>query len=78
MVERLGAALKCDLNTVISFRSLDPTNKKEFFPNPCTIKTALTHYLDISHLPKQHHLRVLAEYAEGADKERLMVLSSEE
>ncbi|KAJ3639015.1 hypothetical protein Zmor_024825 [Zophobas morio] len=77
MVERLGRALRVDLDTVVSFHSLDAFNSKEIFPNPCSYRTAFRHFVDINGGPTPHHLRVFAEYAEGNDRERLLFLSSE-
>eukprot|EP00121_Abeoforma_whisleri_P011002 Awhi_evm1s10147 len=62
----------------MSFAVSAGSGGKDHFPGPCSIRTALTHYLDIAQLPKPHQLRVLAEYAEAEDQERLLFLSSEE
>lgn len=42
--------------------SLDQSTKKHPFPCPCTYKTALSHYLDITSNPRTHVLKELAEH----------------
>ena len=69
LVEELGKRLEIDLDSVFMLENTDPSNKKLPFPCPCTYRTALTHYLDIAHLPKHHLLSTLAQYASD-EKER--------
>ena len=55
----------------------EEASKKHPFPNPCTYRTALLHYLDITSCPRTHILRELAEYAtDDKDKEFLLKLTS--
>jgi len=55
----------------------EEASKKHPFPNPCTYRTALLHYLDITSCPRTHILRELAEYATAEkDKELLLKLCS--
>ena len=55
----------------------DEASKKQPFPCPCTYRTALSHYLDITSVPRTHILRELAEYAaEDKDKEFLLQITS--
>ncbi|KAL4223899.1 hypothetical protein ACF0H5_017362 [Mactra antiquata] len=77
-VESIGKRLNVDLDTVITLTNVDEeASKKHPFPNPCSYRTALLHYLDITHVPRTHVLRELAEYAtEEKDKEFLMKLTS--
>ncbi|KAI9345671.1 FAD binding domain-containing protein [Obelidium mucronatum] len=45
------------------------------FPNPCTVRTALTHYLAISAPVKQHQLELIAKYtSDVAEKEAIYAL----
>lgn len=39
------------------------------FPMPCSVRTALTHYVDLRTNMKQYQMEILAKYA-GAEKER--------
>eukprot|EP00842_Homolaphlyctis_polyrhiza_P002148 jgi/Hompol1/2934/HPOL_003059-RA len=81
-VERLAAALNItDLDRVIDLvanpDSHTPGAKKPF-PTPCTLRAALTSYVDLSHLPKQFHLEVLGKYAKDeSEKQRLFQLSED-
>ncbi|KAJ3341987.1 hypothetical protein HDU83_006374 [Entophlyctis luteolus] len=48
------------------------TMAKVPFPNPCTVRTALTHYLAINSPVKQHQLELMAKYAaDEAEKEAI-------
>jgi NADPH-ferrihemoprotein reductase len=82
IVERLGKRLEVDLDTVFVLTNLDEdASKKHPFPCPCTYRTALTHYIDISMPPRTHVLGELSEYSDSAeDKEFLqkMTHSTEE
>ncbi|XP_060572086.1 NADPH--cytochrome P450 reductase-like [Ruditapes philippinarum] len=78
IVEAIGKRLNIDLDTVFTLTNVDEeASKKHPFPNPCSYRTALLHYLDITHCPRTHVLRELAEYAEDEkDKEFLLKLTS--
>lgn len=55
----------------------EEASKKHPFPNPCSYRTALTHYLDITSRPRTHILKDLAEYcSDPADKEKLLTMAS--
>lgn len=55
----------------------EESTKKHPFPCPCSYRTALTHYLDITSNPRTHVLKELAEYAtDPADKEKLKLMAS--
>ena len=61
----------------VKFKFSDEASKKHPFPCPCTYRTALSHYLDITSVPRTHILRELAEYAaEDKDKEFLLQITS--
>lgn len=54
----------------------EESTKKHPFPCPCTYRTALTHYLDITSNPRTHVLKDLAEYAtDTAEKEKLKLMA---
>ncbi|XP_052900723.1 NADPH--cytochrome P450 reductase isoform X1 [Anopheles moucheti] len=78
LVERLGKLCNADLETVFSLINTDTdSSKKHPFPCPTTYRTALTHYLEITALPRTHILKELAEYcSEEKDKEFLRFISS--
>ena len=78
LVERLGKLCNADLNTVFSLINLDTdSSKKHPFPCPTTYRAALTHYLEITALPRTHIIKELAEYcSDEKDKEFLKMMSS--
>ncbi|KAI8615179.1 hypothetical protein BC830DRAFT_1161400 [Chytriomyces sp. MP71] len=69
-VAALARALRLtdpELECVVRLKA-NPANRqsamaKTPFPNPCTVRVALTHYLAITSPVKQHQLEVLAKYA---------------
>lgn len=78
LVLRLGKLCNADLDTVFSLINTDTdSSKKHPFPCPTTYRTALTHYLEITALPRTHILKELAEYcSEEKDKEFLRFMCS--
>lgn len=78
LVERLGKFCDANLDTVFSLINTDTdSSKKHPFPCPTTYKTALTHYLEITAIPRTHILKELAEYcSDEKDKEFLRLISS--
>ncbi|CAB0037625.1 unnamed protein product [Trichogramma brassicae] len=78
LVNKIGEKCQADLDQVISLENTDEeSTKKNPFPCPCTYRTALTHYLDITNNPRTHVLKELAEYcSDPADKEKLLKMSS--
>lgn len=79
LVLRLARRLRLDLDTVITLTALDETAKKKHpFPCPCTLGTALRHYVDISGRPSSYVVRELTAFtSDPADKERLQRLSQQ-
>ncbi|KAI8892855.1 hypothetical protein BC833DRAFT_610457 [Globomyces pollinis-pini] len=77
-VSRLAKVLKInDMNENFKLEP-NPENKRTLtqkitFPTPCSIRHALTHYLDIEAVMKQHHLEILADYA-GDENEKKRIL----
>lgn len=56
---------------------LEESTKKHPFPCPCSYRTALTHYLDITSNPRTHILKELSEYAtDEEEKKNLKLMSS--
>lgn len=78
LVDRLGKLCNADLNTVFSLINTDTdSSKKHPFPCPTTYRSALTHYLEITALPRTHIIKELAEYcSDEKDKEFLKLMSS--
>ncbi|XP_062391923.1 NADPH--cytochrome P450 reductase isoform X1 [Sardina pilchardus] len=73
MVTRLGELLAVDLDTLISLNNMDEeSNKRHPFPCPCSYRTALTHYLDLSSPPRTNVLYELAPYASDAQEQDMM------
>lgn len=63
LVEKLGKLCNANLGTVFSLINTDnESSKKHPFPCPTTYQTALTHYLEITAIPRTHILKELAEY----------------
>lgn len=78
LVNKLGKICNADLDAVFSLINTDlESSKKHPFPCPTSYRTALTHYLEITALPRTHILRELVEYcADEKDKEFLKLISS--
>ncbi|KYN41090.1 NADPH--cytochrome P450 reductase [Trachymyrmex septentrionalis] len=77
MVNKIGEQCGANLDTVFTLTNTDEeSSKKHPFPCPCSYRTALTHYLDITSNPRTHILKELAEYAtDPADKEKLKLMA---
>nr|QHY21212.1 NADPH cytochrome P450 reductase [Drosophila melanogaster] len=78
LVEKLGQLCNADLDTVFSLINTDTdSSKKHPFPCPITYRTALTHYLEITAIPRTHILKELAEYCtDEKEKELLRSMAS--
>lgn len=78
LVERLGQLCDANLDTIFALINTDmESSKKHPFPCPTTYRTALTHYLEITAIPRTHILKELAEYcSDEKDKEFLKLISS--
>lgn len=78
LVDKLGKLCKSELDTVFSLINTDTdSSKKHPFPCPTTYRTALTHYLEITALPRTHIIKELAEYcSDESEKELLKLMSS--
>lgn len=78
LVEKLGKFTNKDLDTIFTLINTDEeSSKKHPFPCPCSYRTALTHYLDITMNPRTHVLKELSEYAtDPEEKEKLRLMAS--
>ncbi|ERL91636.1 NADPH--cytochrome P450 reductase isoform X2 [Dendroctonus ponderosae] len=78
LVEKIGKLCEKSLDTIFSLINTDEeSSKKHPFPCPCSYRTALTHYLDITQNPRTHVLKELAEYcSDPAEKEKLKLMAS--
>ncbi|XP_043948599.2 NADPH--cytochrome P450 reductase [Drosophila biarmipes] len=73
LVERLGQMCNANLDTVFSLINTDTdSSKKHPFPCPTTYRTALTHYLEITAIPRTHILKELAEYCTDEKEKELL------
>ncbi|KAJ3299758.1 NADPH-cytochrome P450 reductase [Borealophlyctis nickersoniae] len=78
-VYELAEALKLPREKLDTIIILNPnpanpssSNAKLPFPMPCTIRTALLHYLDVQSHLKQHHFEILAKYAKDTKEKELL------
>nr|AVL92922.1 cytochrome P450 reductase [Ostrinia furnacalis] len=78
LVDRLGALTNADLDEIFSLINTDQeSSKKNPFPCPTSYRTALSHYLEITALPRTHILRELAEYCtDEEDKKKLLLMAT--
>jgi len=73
LVETLGQLCSANLDTVFSLINTDTdSSKKHPFPCPTTYRTALTHYLEITAIPRTHILKELAEYCTDEKEKELL------
>lgn len=77
LVDKLIRLTGEDADKVITLTNVDEdSSKKHPFPCPCTYRTALSHYVDITALPRTHVLKELAEYTtDSSEKEKLLLMS---
>lgn len=77
-VENLCQLLNTDPETIFSLINTDPfSNKRSPFPCPCSYRTALTHYVDITSVPRAHVLKEFLRFTTGQeDRDRLTLLTS--
>lgn len=78
LVDRLGELTNANLDEIFSLINTDQeSTKKNPFPCPTSYRTALSHYLEITALPRTHILRELAEYcSEAEDKNKLLLMAT--
>ncbi|CAG4910379.1 unnamed protein product [Colias eurytheme] len=78
LVNKLGELTGADLDEVFSLINTDQeSTKKNPFPCPTSYRTALSHYLEITALPRTHILRELVEYCTSEeDKKKLLLMAT--
>ncbi|CAF0881398.1 unnamed protein product [Adineta steineri] len=78
LVNRIGELLNANLDEVISLVNVDEdAQKKNPFPCPCSYRTALTYYLDLTSILNTQILKDIAQYAtEENDKALLTLMGS--
>ena len=60
---KLCTLLNEDPDKIIILNNIDEdSNKKHPFPCPCTYRTALSHYVEITALPNTHVLKEMVEF----------------
>ena len=75
IVDQLGSLLNIDLDQVFTLINLDEdSSKKHPFPCPTTYRTALSHYVEITALPRTHILKELATYTSDAEEKSKLEL----
>eukprot|EP00118_Oscarella_pearsei_P026195 m.309582 g.309582 ORF g.309582 m.309582 type:complete len:671 (+) comp47001_c0_seq1:375-2387(+) len=74
IVQRYADKLGFDLDQVFSLINVDEeANKKHPFPCPCSFRTALRHYVDVTSTPHTHVLKELSEYASDPNDKQFLV-----
>jgi len=78
LVRKIGDLLSIDLDTVFTMRATDEdATRKNPFPCPTTYRTALSHYVDITAIPRTHVLFELSKYTEDPDEKAKLELMSQ-
>ena len=80
LVEEAAKFLELDLNEWFVLRPKDVmANVGPLFPTPCTIRTALSCYISLNHVPSRHTLVELSMFATSPEhQKRLCHLGSKE
>lgn len=80
LVEKLGQRLGIDLDEIMTMTAIDDDVKKRHpFPCPCTYRTALLYYINITGVPKMHVVRELSKHtADPGAQEHLTYVTSKE
>lgn len=75
LVQRLGELTGSDLDEIFSLINTDQeSSKKHPFPCPTSYRTALSHYVEITALPRTHILRELVEYCSDEEVRHYLVI----
>lgn len=70
---------RLDVSPEQAFRLIntdEESSKRNPFPCPTTVKTALTHYVDIASPVKSHVLKAISEFCENEDHKKYLLLLS--
>jgi len=78
LVNSIGTLLNIDMDQVFSMTNVDEdSSKKHPFPCPTTYRTALSHYVEITALPRTHILKELAKYtSDPEERAKLELMTS--
>merc|ERR1712013_331491 len=73
LVDKLASILDINMEQVFTMTNVDEdSTKKHPFPCPTTYRTALSHYVEITALPRTHILKELAQYtSDPAEKAKI-------
>ncbi|CAM4888912.1 unnamed protein product [Rotaria socialis] len=75
LVNRVGELLDVNLDEIIALVNVDEDAQKKFpFPCPCSYRTALTYYLDLTSMPNTQILKEIAQYATDENDKTLLTL----
>jgi len=75
LVNAIGTLLDIDMDQVFTMINVDEdSTKKHPFPCPTTYRTALSHYVEITALPRTHILKELAKYTSDSEDRRQLEL----
>ncbi|CAF3926461.1 unnamed protein product [Rotaria magnacalcarata] len=75
LVNRVGELLDVNLDEIISLLNVDEDAQKKYpFPCPCSYRTALTYYLDLTSMPNTQILKEIAQYATDENDKTLLTL----
>ncbi|KRZ77412.1 NADPH--cytochrome P450 reductase [Trichinella papuae] len=74
LVEQFGKLFDVDLDTVFTLTNVDPdSSKRNPFPCPCSFRTALTYYVDISTPPKTNVVKELSQYCSDENEKNFLL-----
>jgi len=78
LVNLIGEKLEIDMDQVFTMTNVDEdSTKKHPFPCPTTYRTALSHYVEITALPRTHIISELAKYtSDPEEKSKLELMAS--
>jgi len=78
LVDKLASILDINMDQVFTMTNVDEdSSKKHPFPCPTTYRTALSHYVEITALPRTHILKELSLYtSDPVEKAKLEEMSS--
>ncbi|CDW58868.1 NADPH cytochrome P450 reductase [Trichuris trichiura] len=73
LVEKFSQLLGIDLDSVIALTSIDPDSRKRTpFPCPCSYRTALSFYVDITSPPRMHVIKEIIQHCSDLDEKRVL------
>ncbi|EDQ90706.1 uncharacterized protein MONBRDRAFT_16143 [Monosiga brevicollis MX1] len=80
LVQAVAERLQVPLDDIFQLQAVDTfTRKSTPFPCPCTYRTALSHYVELTHTPSLNIIAEMVQYAKDEQqKERLAFLCSKQ